>query len=433
MKLTIRQSEALDILEDKTTNVLVFGGAASGGKSYLGCYWVLKQCIRYPNTRHLIGRSRLTTLKQSTLVTFFKVCKAQGLKVDIHYKYNAQSNEILFTNGSAVILKDLFQYPTDREFDSLGGLEITSAYIDEGQQIGSTAYNVVTSRLRHLLDEYGLIPKTLITCNPGKNFLYKDFYKKHMEGSLPENHKFIQSLVSDNPNVSESYIQILNELPKAQRDKLLLGRWDVDDVNQLITQTAIIEVFNNTWVKGGTMYLTGDIARMGSDKAVLGVWNGLRLIKVVSFAKSKFQLLESTIKELKDKYKISNTNIILDADGVGGFLVDAVKAKEFINNSKALNDEQYQNLKTQCYYKLANVINKRELYIEEDVFTVDEIDILIEELEQVQSSPTDDNKLKIISKSDVKANIGRSPDISDMLMMRMYFDLNPPLQKFKIR
>ena len=33
------------------------------------------------------------------------------------------------------------------------------------------------------------------------------------------------------------------------------------------------------------------------------------------------------------------------------------------------------------------------------------------------------NKLKLISKSEVKSNIGRSPDISDMLMMRMYFEV----------
>ena len=50
---------------------------------------------------------------------------------------------------------------------------------------------------------------------------------------------------------------------------------------------------------------------------------------------------------------------------------------------------------------------------------------LIEELEQIKSAPTEDSKLKLISKGEIKSNIGRSPDISDMVMMRMYFEIKP--------
>ena len=49
---------------------------------------------------------------------------------------------------------------------------------------------------------------------------------------------------------------------------------------------------------------------------------------------------------------------------------------------------------------------------------------LIEELEQVKSRDLDkDGKLKIITKEEVKERLGRSPDFSDMLMMRMWFEL----------
>jgi hypothetical protein len=34
-----------------------------------------------------------------------------------------------------------------------------------------------------------------------------------------------------------------------------------------------------------------------------------------------------------------------------------------------------------------------------------------------------DNKLQIIGKDKIKNSIGRSPDFSDALMMRMYFEL----------
>jgi len=52
-------------------------------------------------------------------------------------------------------------------------------------------------------------------------------------------------------------------------------------------------------------------------------------------------------------------------------------------------------------------------------------DLQAHELNDVDS----DNKTSIISKDKIKRNIGRSPDYSDMLMMRMYFTLKKPRQK----
>ncbi len=65
-----RQKEAFDILEDKQTTELFYGGGAGGGKSYLGCYWLISSCMRYPGTRWLMGRARLKSLKESTFLTF---------------------------------------------------------------------------------------------------------------------------------------------------------------------------------------------------------------------------------------------------------------------------------------------------------------------------------------------------------------------------
>ena len=37
-----------------------------------------------------------------------------------------------------------------------------------------------------------------------------------------------------------------------------------------------------------------------------------------------------------------------------------------------------------------------------------------------------DGKLKILQKEEVKENLGRSPDFSDSIMMRMFFELKSP-------
>ena len=120
MILTNRQTIAIDYLEDNITTEVGYGGGAGGGKSMLGCYWQLKQRLKYPQTRGLIGRAKLKTLKETTLQSFFEVAKMQGVKNGVHYNYNQQSSQINFKNGSVILLKDLFFYPSDPKFDEIG-------------------------------------------------------------------------------------------------------------------------------------------------------------------------------------------------------------------------------------------------------------------------------------------------------------------------
>ena len=430
--LTIKQTEALDFLEnfDNDVTEVIYGGSAGSAKSFIGCYWILKCAMKYPGSRWVIGRSVLKTLKQTTLVTFFKVCKIQN----IPYNYKEQIGEIYFENGSIVILKDLAYQPSDPDFDDLGGLEVSGVFCDEIAQIRKKAWDVLVTRIRFGLKEYGIKPKIFGSLNPSKNWVYTYFYKPYKDGTINDTRKrFIRALPTDNPYLDESYLKVLKESPKQERDRLYYGLWETDDDNQLCNQDAIQNIFSNTWVDGNQYYITGDVARQGADKAVIIVWKGLKVVRVVTYDKSDFDLLKDTITTLKNEYQVANNNIILDDDGVGGFLVDAVRSKGFINNSTPLNKENYQNLKTQCYYKLAQYINEGKLYIPEDILNSIEKELLIEELEQVKSVQSDDGKLKILSKQEIKSNIGRSPDFSDAIMMRMWFEYKDDFVPFIVK
>lgn len=426
MKLTIKQTKALDILEDNIHTELVFGGGAGSAKSFLGCYWLLKNCIRYPGTRWLMGRSKLKTLKETTLNSFYEVTKMQGLNREGIWSFNAQSGIIRFYNGSEILLKDLFAYPSDPEFDELGSLEISGAFIDECGQITELAWNIVKSRIRYKLDEYNLIPKILGTCNPSTGWVYKNYYLPQKNQTISSEKMFLQALVTDNPFISKHYIENLKKLPKPQRDRLLYGKWEVADTNALCEYEAILDLFTNKQnVIGGKHYITADVARLGSDKAVICFWVGYVIREIHEFPISRINELADFINMLKNKHRVPNSQIICDEDGVGGGLVDILKCKGFVNNSKALNGENYQNLKTQCYYMLANAINGRDIYIHADLST-NQQDWIIEEMQQIKADNRDiDGKLRIINKEQVKQNIGRSPDYSDSIAMRMWFDLKP--------
>jgi hypothetical protein len=159
---------------------------------------------------------------------------------------------------------------------------------------------------------------------------------------------------------------------------------------------------------------------------VIMVWDGFRVEEIFSMDKSSITDIAEKIKTLSRKYKIPLSNIIADEDGVGGGLVDILKCNGFVNNARPLEEDgnsvQYQNLKTQCYYKLASLIQTDQIYINCD--DMDVKNTIIEELEQVKRDKIDhDGKLKILPKEKVKELIGRSPDYSDALMMRMYFEI----------
>ena len=429
--LTSKQKQALKYMFDDTTTELLYGGAAGGGKSFLLVAYAIITSLKYPGVRGLIGRSKLDALKKTTLNTFFDVCSQWNIKAGEHYTYNAQSNIIKFYNDSEILLKDLFLYPSDANFDSLGSLELTYACIDEANQITEKAKNVLSSRLRYKLDEYGLIPKLYMSCNPAKGWVY-NIYKDSRDNTLPQHKKFIQALVSDNKHISKHYTAQLNKLDEISKARLLRGDWEYDDSKDaLIEYDAIINTFSNV-VPTGDKYITADIARFGKDKTAIYLWNGLQVAEIVVLDMSSMVDVANKIKEIQQREGVKLSNIIVDEDGVGGGAKDILRCKGFVNNSKAIRGENYTNLKTQCYYKLADLINKGQIGISTNDIRFKEA--MIQELEQVRRVNIDkDTKLAIMSKDKIKDLIGRSPDYSDALMMRCYYELGLSRGKYSVR
>ena len=422
MELLPKQENAVYYLKDNETKELLYGGAAGGGKSALGCLWLIEMCQTYPKSRWLMGRAKLKALKETTLNTFFEL--SSNLGITDQFTYNAQANVIYWTNGSEILLKDLFLYPSDPNFDSLGSLEITGAFIDECNQIVYKAWQIVTSRCRYKLNEFDLIPKVLGSCNPSKNWTYKEFYKRDRDNNLINTKKFIQALPTDNPHLPKSYLESLLALDKNSKQRLYFGNWEYDDdPSTLIDIDSISDYWNPNHLKGeGNMYMTIDVARKGKDKTVFRVWHGWLVVYRYEIAKSGLDVVVRKAKELQLKYKVSNSNTIADEDGVGGGVIDFLNCKGFVNGSRALNDENYNNLKSQCGYKMAQKIVNRE--VGEICDNAEVKSITSEEMEQVKQKDIDkDGKVALIGKDIVKQMIGRSPDEWDSIMMRYYFEL----------
>jgi phage terminase large subunit len=436
ISLLPKQKQAMKYLFDNTTNEILFGGGVGGAKSTLGSLWLISVCLAYPETRWLMGRATLKTLKETTLNTLFQQLKKLGFKADKDYSYKIQEGRIVFNNGSEILLKDLAFYPSDPEFDELGSLEITGAFIDEVAQITAKCKTVVKSRIRYKLTEYKLIPKILYTCNPSKNWSYTEFYLPSQKGELAGSKKFIQALPTDNKFLTPEYLESLRQLPESSKRRLYDGDWEYDDdPAKLIEYNKILDLFTNDFVETGQMYITADIARLGKDKTVIMIWSGWRVIKIVSIAKSTLLYVQDKIIELQKEYKVPNSNTIVDEDGVGGGVKDNLKCQGFVANSSPLEvagiKPNYQNLKTQCHYLLADKINNNGVFVNCNDPTIQ--NDITQELEQIKGKNIDkDGKIQMVGKDEVKKNLGRSPDYSDTLAFRCWFELKPKKQSFGI-
>lgn len=435
ISLTDRQKDAWECLFDDSTNEVLYGGAAGGGKTKLGCVYGIYMSMKYRDIRGCFAREELKTLKESTLLTFFDTCREMGLQEDVDYIYKTDSHILFPMTGSTIYLKELKYYPSDPQYDYLGSTEYTWAFIDEASQITSKAKNVLMSRIRYKLIEYNLIPKLLMSCNPHKGFLYGEFYKPDKEDALPSTKKFIKALPGDNPMLPKSYIQTLLSLDRQSKERLLFGNWEYDeDPSTLCEYDAILDMFSNAIVPAAEKFIIADIARFGDDRTVISYWEGWDCKRIAAYTKlplvpdkNRPEIISSAeiIEEWRQQYKVGLSHVLVDEDGVGGGPKDYLGCRGFVANRSPMKVNgkvpNFANLKAQCSYFLAGKVNSRSIAVRTQNQKIKEL--ITEEMEYIKAKDRDkDGKLAIVPKDEIKKMIGRSPDFADTLMMRAFFD-----------
>jgi hypothetical protein len=399
LKPTQKQHECLEAL--KTNNVVLFGYA------YL-----------YPGYKTFIGREELKRLIASWYETWIKVCEFYHIPSS-DWSYNGQYSYILFANKSRIDLLDLKYLPSDPLFERFGSLEFSDGCLEEASEIDPRAFDILKTRIGR--QDLGVRPTLLLTANPKKNWLYNTFYLPWKNGTLPEGTAFIQALHGDNPHLPKDYVRQLQSLSdRITKERLLYGNWDYEeDDDAMISYTTICDMWTNTFVPGGKKYIVCDAARYGSDRCITTVWSGLQLIDYLIFNISSTVQIQNAINALRSKYQVPVSQIIVDEDGVGGGIVDNLKCKGFVNNSSPTNPA-YQNLKSECGYKLAELAS--HIYIKVEL-SEKESELIKTELGQIRTYEGDsEGKLKIMPKVLVKEHIGHSPDWSDNFLMRMYWE-----------
>lgn len=442
--LTKKQTEAWDVFFDDETLELGFGGGSRGGKSWFGACLFTFLALAHPNTRYAIGRRTLKTLRTTTLVTIFKFFNKNGIKEGSHYTYNRIDNIIKFYNGSEFLLLDLAYMPSDPMTERFGSLELTCAWVDESGEVSHKIIDILNTRVGNWNnDKFGIKPIVLETFNPSKNHIYFRYWKPYKSETMPVHRKFIKSLVTDNPYIEKRFIDKLSKSNKITVQRLLLGNFDYDDDMRVIMHfDKISDIFTNSFVKKtGEKFMSFDPSGRGKDKTVIMIWDGLVVEKVYTIQDTDQDKLFTFLKKLQEIHMVPNSNTVGDYTGIGTGVIDRLRCLAFHGAASPIQIDEpnnrgeedppiikylYENLRSQCYFKLSELVGENAIYI--DSCDPDVCDLISEELSSIKEKDSASEKRGIIPKQSdregvetIKSILGRSPDYADAMMMRMIF------------
>src|SRR3990167_374738 len=253
----------------------------------------------------------------------------------------------------------------------------------------------------------------------------------------------------DNPFLPISELNALEKEYDGNRDSYtqeVLAQY-VDNAGSLFRYESLVDMFTNTITKSTEKFHIVDIADDGSDKTVSSLWEGLELYQIDQYERLNTEGIISMIREKNAQHRVPYSQTAVDAIGVGAGVVSSSLLDGIIgfkSSYQAIRTDQsiiqlpnvhylshvplvteYKNLRSQCIFFLAQLVNNHQIACRISDVRIKER--IIEELALYQDASQGDGKRMATQKEDIKALLGRSPDLSDTLIMRCYFQIRSKL------
>jgi hypothetical protein len=439
IKLSARQTEALDALESKAITEVLYGGAKGGGKSVFICFyavlyaiWIIKLCKidkipKYPFVIGFIGRKRAVDFSKTTLETWKKFIPTTI------YTYNEQKKEITLFGKVTYQCGGLDDQDDIKKFNSA---EYGLVVIDQAEETDRDEIATLRgTQGRAKINGVPLPIKVLFSANPAECFLKEDF--GILEDTVcPPHRKFVQALPVDNTFIdSDAYVQQLKEAWKHHPEILrayVEGDWsstagggfliDRDTCSRLVNLQLPV-TSNKVWTSGDPAWLGEK-----TDEIVAYVFADNRAID------SSFKYNQETTTTAADWVMITKqhggTAIGVDAIGVGAGVTSDCrllvgKSLEIIaiNSASSCEEDKGKEKNDQSKVKFFNV--RAETYwtaaeeLKENKWVLPNDPELIRQLCSVKYEIRN-GKIKIEDKKDIKARLGRSPDRADAFVQGIW-------------
>lgn len=245
ISLTAKQGEALQLLDDKLHDKLLFLGGSGSGKSFVIVYKMIRDALRY-GAPVLIARDRLVDLTTGVIDQLVPtilqlIAEANGQsdwrkwKIDglAFASWSDRRTKLSFCNGGYIRFAGL----SKRDMSESGSDKILSPswlhiFVDEVSEEEWETIELLITRLRYKVD--GVKNKLAMAENPPSmvHWSYTRFYEcKRIDGSRLSNDElarqaYLEMQPRDNlANLGEDYIENLSQLTGANRERFYEGRF----------------------------------------------------------------------------------------------------------------------------------------------------------------------------------------------------------------
>lgn len=439
-----KQKQVIAAIRNRVAKEILYGGAMGSGKSYLIAMIATSLARQHPGVHIGVFRKNRTTLKRTTLESFFEYLNNAGAVEGRDYTFNGSELVITFKHGKGLPLsKVMFMEldgSKDRNYNKVRSLNLTCAFIDEVNECEREGWLALLARVgRKNTDGYKRkIPAFLMgTCNPDVNWVKDDFYTPHKKGTLPPYRMFIPALPSDNPKLPPEYIAQLETMPEQYKQLYLYGNWDYSDDDMSLFKHLHIDrgsvdmisplLMSDGFLDPSKRYIGCDVAREGRDKTVFALMDNGQLVDVYVpniIVDDKAPILMQVAEELiayASRNDVGYEHVAVDAVGVGGGVVDACRQKEFyVQEYKAGSNNvrrdgnslpMFDNIRSQAFWDLSDALQNGKFTIYKGIDYYQELkkDLVVHTYEIT------DKVTKVESKTQLKKRLGASPDFADAL------------------
>lgn len=213
----------------------------------------------------------------------------------------------------------------------------------------------------------------------------------------------------------------------------IVGVWrDFDSSSSLLTSDDMLNFFKNTERRDGVMRASADVA-IKNDFLVIYAFDGHHICDIEVRRGTMSDDIIPFIESFLKKNGVRKENFTFDENGLGLWLAESSafknKSVPFNNRSTPSDTRMWNNLKSECAEKFIKAIKAGEFSISEDVlkrkfidrkkhtYTVEER--LLEERHALKRKD-DAQRFEIISKQQMKLEVGHSPDFIEALFMVMH-------------
>lgn len=247
---------------------------------------------------------------------------------------------------------------------------------------------------------------------------------------------FIEGDYADNEILKISDPTYLNKISAEGGEASIndiVGIWkDFDSSSSLLTMEDMLSFFNNTERRDGVMRASADVA-IKNDFFVIYAFDGHHICDIDVRRGAMSDEIIPFIEGFLQKNGVRKENFTFDENGLGMWLAESIafkgKSVPFNNRTTPSDTRLWNNLKSECAEKFVKAIKAGEFSISQDVlkrkftdkkrhsYTVGER--LMEERHALKRKD-DAQRFEIISKQQMKLEVGHSPDFLEALFMVMH-------------